>query len=102
MKLQLQNLCAVNDHKNIIKFYGAGLGKFIKYIIIIKLIVWQLNRNNTISTCLDHSTGTYYIVLQYAMDGDLRTYLRNKIKELDWKNKIKTLQVVYNICMIKT
>ncbi|RHZ73802.1 hypothetical protein Glove_229g94 [Diversispora epigaea] len=31
---------------------------------------------------------TYYLVLQYAKDGDLRTYLRNNFKSLDWKTII--------------
>ncbi|CAG8651925.1 3593_t:CDS:2, partial [Diversispora eburnea] len=35
------------------------------------------------------STDTHYLVLQYAKDGDLRTYLRNNFDRLDWKIKIK-------------
>ncbi|CAG8587505.1 165_t:CDS:2 [Diversispora eburnea] len=35
------------------------------------------------------STETYYLVLQYAKDGDLRTYLRNNFKSIDWKIKFK-------------
>ncbi|CAG8655279.1 2131_t:CDS:2, partial [Diversispora eburnea] len=31
---------------------------------------------------------TYYLVLQYAERGDLRTYLQNNFKSIDWKTKI--------------
>ncbi|RHZ51452.1 hypothetical protein Glove_478g24 [Diversispora epigaea] len=34
------------------------------------------------------STETYYLILQYSKDGDLRTDLRNNFNELDWKTKI--------------
>ncbi|RHZ55700.1 hypothetical protein Glove_411g10 [Diversispora epigaea] len=53
---------AVNNHDNIISFYGISI---------------------------DPKTQTYYLVLQYAKDGDLRTYLRNNFKSLDWKTIIK-------------
>ncbi|RHZ77107.1 hypothetical protein Glove_185g40 [Diversispora epigaea] len=36
----------------------------------------------------DPKKGTHYLVLQHARDGDLRTYLRNNFKILDWKIKI--------------
>ncbi|RHZ77791.1 hypothetical protein Glove_173g55 [Diversispora epigaea] len=59
---ELTNILAVNYHDNIIKFYGISI---------------------------DPSTETYYLVLQYAKDGDLRTYLRNNFNRLDWKIKIQ-------------
>ncbi|RHZ73896.1 hypothetical protein Glove_228g119 [Diversispora epigaea] len=59
---ELTNILAVNYHDNIIKFYGISI---------------------------DPSTETYYLVLQYAKDGDLRTYLRNNFNTLDWKIKIQ-------------
>ncbi|RHZ90160.1 hypothetical protein Glove_5g28 [Diversispora epigaea] len=59
---ELTNILAVNYHDNIIKFYGISL---------------------------DPSTETYYLVLQYAKDGNLRTYLRNNFGRLDWKIKIQ-------------
>ncbi|RHZ80107.1 hypothetical protein Glove_139g45 [Diversispora epigaea] len=59
---ELTNILAVNNHDNIINFYGVSN---------------------------DPSTETYYLVLQYAKDGDLRTYLRNNFNRLDWKIKIK-------------
>ncbi|RHZ46449.1 hypothetical protein Glove_621g15 [Diversispora epigaea] len=58
---QLTNFMAVNYHHNIINFYGISI---------------------------DPSTETYFLVLQYAKDGDLRTYLRNNFKNLDWAIKI--------------
>ncbi|RHZ78370.1 hypothetical protein Glove_165g12 [Diversispora epigaea] len=54
---ELTNITTVNNHDNIINFYGITIG-------------------------------TYYLVLQYAKDGDLRTYLRNNFKSLDWQIKI--------------
>ncbi|RHZ85714.1 hypothetical protein Glove_61g1 [Diversispora epigaea] len=59
---ELTNILTVNNHDNIINFYGVSK---------------------------DPSTETYYLVLQYANGGDLRTYLRNNFNRLDWKIKIK-------------
>ncbi|RHZ73541.1 hypothetical protein Glove_230g56 [Diversispora epigaea] len=59
---ELTNIVALNCHDNIIKFYGISI---------------------------DPSTETHYLVLQYAKDGDLRTYLRNNFNTLDWKIKIQ-------------
>ncbi|RHZ83855.1 hypothetical protein Glove_87g103 [Diversispora epigaea] len=59
---ELTNILAVNYHDNIIRFYGISI---------------------------DPSTETYYLVLQYAKGGDLRTYLRNNFNTLDWKIKIQ-------------
>ncbi|RHZ74614.1 hypothetical protein Glove_220g57 [Diversispora epigaea] len=58
---ELTNIMAVNNHDNIINFYGINI---------------------------DSSTEAYYLVLQYAKDGNLRTYLRNNFKSLDWRIKI--------------
>ncbi|RHZ58581.1 hypothetical protein Glove_372g163 [Diversispora epigaea] len=59
---ELTNIVALNCHDNIIKFYGISI---------------------------DPSTETYYLVLQYAKDGDLKTYLQNNFNTLDWKIKIQ-------------
>ncbi|CAG8544630.1 9907_t:CDS:2 [Diversispora eburnea] len=56
-----RNINAVNHHDNIIDFYGVSI---------------------------DISTEKYYLVLQYAEDGNLRTYLRNNFEKLDWNEKI--------------
>ncbi|KAF0407565.1 kinase-like protein [Gigaspora margarita] len=37
----------------------------------------------------DPTTETYHMVLQYANNGDLRSYLRDHFSELDWPIKIK-------------
>ncbi|RHZ86503.1 hypothetical protein Glove_50g102 [Diversispora epigaea] len=66
---ELQNINAVNHHKNIIKFYGVSI---------------------------DYSTDKCYLVLQYAEDGNLKTYLRNNFKDLNWKTKIKMAQDIAN------
>ncbi|RHZ49474.1 hypothetical protein Glove_520g15 [Diversispora epigaea] len=57
---ELKHINAVNHHDNIINFYGVSI---------------------------DHSE-TLYMVLQYAKDGDLRTYLQTNFEKLDWKIKI--------------
>ncbi|RHZ83941.1 hypothetical protein Glove_86g227 [Diversispora epigaea] len=66
---ELTNILAVNYHDNIIKFYGISI---------------------------DPSTETYYLVLQYAKDGNLRTYLRNNFNTLDWKIKIQMAKDITN------
>ncbi|RHZ71456.1 hypothetical protein Glove_258g53 [Diversispora epigaea] len=66
---ELQNTNAVNHHENIIKYYGVSI---------------------------DHSAEKCYLVLQYAKNGDLRTYLRNNFKDLDWKTKINMAQDITN------
>ncbi|RHZ78724.1 hypothetical protein Glove_157g11 [Diversispora epigaea] len=55
------NITAINNHDNVINFYGISK---------------------------DPSTETYYLVLQYAKDGDLRFYLRNNFTSFDWKIKL--------------
>ncbi|RHZ83512.1 hypothetical protein Glove_91g34 [Diversispora epigaea] len=66
---ELQNYNAVNHHENIINFYGVSI---------------------------DYSTEKCYLVLQYAKDDNLRTYLRNNFKNLDWETKIKMAQDITN------
>ncbi|CAG8498620.1 7047_t:CDS:2 [Diversispora eburnea] len=66
---ELQNINAVNHHKNIIKFYGVSI---------------------------DESAEKCYLVLQYAEDGNLRTYLKNNFVNLDWKTKIRMAQDITN------
>ncbi|RHZ90178.1 hypothetical protein Glove_5g21 [Diversispora epigaea] len=66
---ELTNILAVNYHDNIIKFYGISI---------------------------DLSTETYYLVLQYAKDGDLRTYLQNNFNRLEWKIKIQMATDIAN------
>ncbi|RHZ46773.1 hypothetical protein Glove_606g82 [Diversispora epigaea] len=66
---ELQNIKAVNNHENIIKYYGVSI-------------------NYLEDKC--------YLVLQYAKDDDLRTYLRNNFKDLDWKTKISMAQDITN------
>ncbi|RHZ86021.1 hypothetical protein Glove_57g84 [Diversispora epigaea] len=58
---ELTNIIAVNKYDNIINFYEISI---------------------------DPSTEKYYLVLQYAKGGDLRSYLRNNFTSLDWKTKI--------------
>ncbi|RHZ84017.1 hypothetical protein Glove_86g152 [Diversispora epigaea] len=52
---------AINHHDNIINFYGVSI---------------------------DTLTGKYYLVFQYAEDGNLRTYQRNNFEKLDWNAKV--------------
>ncbi|CAG8525876.1 8439_t:CDS:2, partial [Diversispora eburnea] len=58
---ELTNILTVNNHENIINFHGISI---------------------------DPSTETHYLILQYAKDGDLRTYLQNNFSRLGWKIKI--------------
>ncbi|RHZ82457.1 hypothetical protein Glove_109g150 [Diversispora epigaea] len=66
---ELQNINAVNHHKNIIKYYGVSI---------------------------DHLAEKCYLVLQYAEDDNLRNYLENNFENLDWKTKIKMAQDITN------
>ncbi|RHZ88802.1 hypothetical protein Glove_21g166 [Diversispora epigaea] len=52
---------AINNNDNIVRFLGVST---------------------------DPSKEKYYLVFQYAEDGDLGTYLRNNFNELNWKAKI--------------
>ncbi|RHZ88805.1 hypothetical protein Glove_21g163 [Diversispora epigaea] len=52
---------ATNNHDNVVRFLGVST---------------------------DPSKEKYYLVFQYAEDGDLGTYLRNNFNELNWKAKI--------------
>ncbi|RHZ60319.1 hypothetical protein Glove_355g53 [Diversispora epigaea] len=66
---ELRNIIAVNHHKNIVKYYGVSI-------------------NHLVEKC--------YLVLQYAEDDNLRNYLRNNFKDLNWKTKIKMAQDITN------
>ncbi|RHZ84594.1 hypothetical protein Glove_79g37 [Diversispora epigaea] len=72
--LGLQNIIAVNHHKNIVKYYGVSI---------------------------DRSVEKCYLVLQYAKDDNLRNYLRDNFKDLNWETKIKLAQDITNgLCYI--
>ncbi|RHZ46442.1 hypothetical protein Glove_621g48 [Diversispora epigaea] len=66
---ELTNITAVDYHDNIINFYGISI---------------------------DPLTKTHYLVLQYAKDGDLRTYLKKNFESLDWKIKINMAKDITN------
>ncbi|RHZ84531.1 hypothetical protein Glove_79g14 [Diversispora epigaea] len=66
---ELQNIIAVNHHKNIVKYYGVSI---------------------------DFSVERCYLVLQYAKDDNLKNYLRDNFKDLNWKTKIKMAQDITN------
>ncbi|CAG8515019.1 8714_t:CDS:2 [Diversispora eburnea] len=71
---ELKNIKAVNRHENIIKFYGVSI---------------------------DQEEKKCYLVLQYAKDDNLRTYLRNNFENLNWKTKINLAQDIANgLCYI--
>ncbi|RHZ64143.1 hypothetical protein Glove_326g23 [Diversispora epigaea] len=57
---ELRNFNTVNHHDNIIQFLGIS----------------------------KDPKETYYLVLQYAEGGDLRTYLQKNFETLDWETKI--------------
>ncbi|KAF0553170.1 kinase-like protein [Gigaspora margarita] len=59
---EVQNITKVTHHDNIIRFFGVTH---------------------------DPKTETYYMVLQYANDGDLRCYLSNNFAKLNWTTKIR-------------
>ncbi|RIB07361.1 kinase-like domain-containing protein [Gigaspora rosea] len=68
---EVKNIIKVHNHANIIKFFG-----FTK----------------------DTTTGTglSYMVLQFANNGDLRSYLRDHFSELNWSTKIKMAKDISN------
>ncbi|RHZ85124.1 hypothetical protein Glove_71g183 [Diversispora epigaea] len=108
---ELTNILAVNNHDNIINFYGISQDlstktyylvlqyakdddesfyeKFVKELTNILAVNNHDNIINFYGISQDLSTKTYYLVLQYAKDGDLRTYLQDNFNRLDWKIKIK-------------
>ncbi|CAG8541283.1 10101_t:CDS:2 [Diversispora eburnea] len=72
---ELQNIRAVNRHRNIIKFYGVSI---------------------------DPKEEKCYLVFKYAED-NLRNYLRNKnnFENLDWETKVNMAQdIAYGLCFI--
>ncbi|CAG8520736.1 11596_t:CDS:2 [Diversispora eburnea] len=48
----------------------------------------SVNHHDNIIKFFGISKDTYYLVLQYAKDGDLRTFLRDNFKNLNWEDKI--------------
>ncbi|CAG8459199.1 8385_t:CDS:2, partial [Cetraspora pellucida] len=59
---EIKNINRVAHHDNIVRFFGITQ---------------------------DPKTEIYYMVLQFAENGNLRSYLRNNFSELDWITKIK-------------
>ncbi|KAF0521248.1 kinase-like protein [Gigaspora margarita] len=59
---ELKNITRVSHHDNIVRFFGITQ---------------------------DPNIEIYYMVLQFANNGDLRCYLRNHFSELDWATKIR-------------
>lgn len=66
---KIKNICKVHHHINIIRFYGITQDSRIK---------------------------TYYMILQFANNGDLRSYFHNYFSELDWPTKIRMAMDIAN------
>ncbi|RIB27327.1 kinase-like domain-containing protein [Gigaspora rosea] len=64
---EIRNFTKVNQHHHIIRFFGITQ---------------------------DPKTETYYMVLQFANNGDLRSYLHNHFSELDWPTKIRMAEEI--------
>ncbi|KAF0407567.1 kinase-like domain-containing protein [Gigaspora margarita] len=61
---------------------------FVREIKNITKVDYNINIIRFLGITID-PTETYHMVLQYANNGDLRSYLRNHFSELDWPTKIK-------------
>ncbi|KAF0469708.1 kinase-like protein [Gigaspora margarita] len=68
---EVKNIIKVHHHFNIIKFFG-------------------FTKDTTTET------GSSYMVLQFANNGDLRSYLRDHFSELNWSTKIKMAKDISN------
>ncbi|CAG8658481.1 15576_t:CDS:2, partial [Dentiscutata heterogama] len=64
---EIKNITKVNQHDHIIRFLGITQ---------------------------DPKTETYYMIFQFANNGDLRSYLRNHFSELDWPTKIRMAEEI--------
>ncbi|CAG8514145.1 10479_t:CDS:2, partial [Cetraspora pellucida] len=62
---------------------------FIKDIKNISVLTHHENVAKFFGITQDPETKTYYRVLQFANNGDLRYYLSNHFSELDWETKIR-------------
>ncbi|RIB12237.1 kinase-like domain-containing protein [Gigaspora rosea] len=70
IRKELKNLQKVCTHPNIIKFYGVTR---------------------------DPSKGSYNIILQFANNGDLRTYLKENFSNLEWIDKFRMAYEISNV-----
>ncbi|CAG8778702.1 35646_t:CDS:2 [Gigaspora margarita] len=74
-KSEVKNIIEITHHDNIVRFYG-------------------------ITQDLDPESETYYMVLEYANNGDLRCYLHEHFSELDWLKKIRMAREISMIILI--
>ncbi|RIA96293.1 kinase-like domain-containing protein [Glomus cerebriforme] len=84
----------INEHSSIEE---EKLNEFVKELNLLRKVCHE-NINTCLGITKNHH-GKYFMVLEYANNGNLRQYLSKKFNSLEWKNKI---QMALNItCGLK-
>ncbi|RIA96292.1 kinase-like domain-containing protein [Glomus cerebriforme] len=65
------------------------LNEFVKELNLLRKVCHDANINNFLGITKMELTGNYFMVLEYANEGNLREYLKNKFNSLKWKDKIR-------------
>ncbi|CAG8814618.1 7266_t:CDS:2, partial [Gigaspora margarita] len=69
---------------------------FVKEAKIITKVHYHVNILQFFGITKDATNETYYMVLRFANNGDLRSYLKDHFLELDWPTKIKMAMDISN------
>ncbi|RIB04240.1 kinase-like domain-containing protein [Gigaspora rosea] len=78
--------------RNILSLNHIDENKIHEFVREVKLIT-KIHHHASIirfyGITQDATNKTYYMVFQFANNGDLRSYLQNHFSELDWPTKIR-------------
>ncbi|CAG8783242.1 20455_t:CDS:2 [Gigaspora margarita] len=83
-----QTIALKRLHHSIVHDNEDSFRKFVREIKIITEVDHNINIIRFFGIVKD-PTESYYMVLQYANNGDLRNYLQNRSSKLDWPTKIE-------------
>ncbi|CAG8797728.1 38905_t:CDS:10 [Gigaspora margarita] len=74
----------------------SSINNFVREVKIITKVHHNISIIRFYGVTKDATNETYYMVLQFANNGDLRSYLKDHFSELDWPIKIKMAMNIFN------
>ncbi|CAG8442311.1 12079_t:CDS:2 [Cetraspora pellucida] len=86
--------------------YSSISDMFLKELDL-QVSLYHTNTPLCFGVSQEPTTKNYMIVMEYAEDGDLQRFIRNKFKEFTWKDKLrllcdvsKTLKIIHNAGLV--
>ncbi|GBC01762.1 hypothetical protein RclHR1_04320003 [Rhizophagus clarus] len=74
--------------KKTLKIEKDDIIKFVNELKLVRMVDFHQNVNSFLGIAKD-DIGNYIMVLEYANEGNLRDYLKEKFDSLQWKNKVQ-------------